>query len=104
MSHIFNFQTRITEELSSDLIAKRTSDVRKSRQWRHEMEKAVKTELEMPPRIDASPEDITRAMLNPDADWHEKDANIDRRYEVRERKMDQYCKDMADYERQNSDE
>ena len=67
------------------------------------MQKPVKPELEMPPRIDASPEDIARAMFNPDADWNEVDADLDRRYVEHERKMEQYRKNMVEYERRSAE-
>ena len=66
------------------------------------MQKPVKPELEMPPRIDASPEDIARSMFNPDTDWKQVDNDLDQQYAEHERKIAQYRKDMAEYERQTS--
>ena len=57
-------------------------------------QKPAKPELEMPPRIDASPEDIARAMFNPDVDWNKVDADLAEEYAEHERKM-------AEYERQS---
>ena len=65
------------------------------------MRKPVKPELEMPPRISASPEDIARTMFNPDADWKQVDTHLDSKYADHERKMGQYRKDMAEYEWHN---
>ncbi|MCY4476053.1 MAG: hypothetical protein OXC83_11565 [Chloroflexi bacterium] len=76
-----------TEELSSVLIANSMSNVRESRTRRLNIEKPVKPELKIPPRIDTSPKDIARGLFNHDIDWNKVDEELDQEFAEHERKL-----------------
>ena len=54
------------------------------------MTEKQKPELKMPPRIDASPEEIARGLFNPDVDWDKVDAELDEEYAEYERKVTEH--------------